>query len=216
MPANKFHILYKPNKYKILSLIFFIDAGINLLVFSMYLIPISKAATASDTVQVNVTIGSTISISSPADVNLGSTTGTGDTGPSGGSASWTVTTNNSTGYKLEWSTDTAEMSSGSDVINAYSPGSADTPEAWSVDAADAEWGARLSSASTDANTSEWGTDGDDEKWLNVATSPREIVTRNSETAGSTETVYFRVQVGANHTLPTGTYSTNVTMTATTL
>ena len=175
-----------------------------------------EAATANDTAAVNLTVAATISISAPADVSLGTITGTGTSDV--GTALWTVTTNNSGGYKLEWQASAAALTSGSDTIAAYTPAVADTPETWSVAAADSEWGARLKSSSTDTAT-EWGTDTTDEKWLNVNNAAvRQIVSRNTETdsGGSAETVAFKAQVGASKFQPTGSYTVNVTVTATTL
>ena len=175
-----------------------------------------EAATTSDTAAVNLTVAATISISAPSDVSLGTITGTGTSDV--GTALWTVTTNNSGGYKLEWQASAAALTSGSDTIAAYTPAVADTPETWSVAAADSEWGARLKSSSTDTAT-EWGTDTTDEKWLNVNNAAvRQIVSRNTETdsSGSAETVAFKAQVGASKFQPTGSYTVNVTATATTL
>ena len=175
-----------------------------------------NAAANSDTAAVNLTVAATISISAPADVSLGTITGTGTS--SVGTATWTVTTNNSGGYKLEWQASAATLTSGSDTIAAYTPAVADTPETWSVAASASEWGARLKSASTDA-AAEWGTDDASEKWLNVNNAAaRQIVSRTTETdaAGSAETVAFKAEVGSSKFQPTGSYTVNVTATATTL
>lgn len=175
-----------------------------------------ESASTNDTAAVGVTIGSTISISTPSDVSLGTITGTGAS--TVGTATWKVTTNNSSGYKLEWQASTAAMTSGSDTIGAYTPAVANTPETWSVAAGDSEWGARLKSVSTDV-AAEWGTDTSSEKWLNVNNAAvRQIVSRASETdsGGSDEIVAFKVEVGASKFQPTGNYTVNVTATATTL
>lgn len=175
-----------------------------------------KAAANNDTAAVNLTVAATISISAPADVSLGTITGTGTSDV--GTALWTVTTNNSGGYKLEWQASAAALTSSSDTIAAYTPAVANTPETWSVAADASEWGARLKSASDDTET-EWGTDDSSEKWLNVNNAAvRQIVDRTTETAagGSAETVAFKAQVGASKFQPTGAYTVNVTATATTL
>ena len=186
------------------------------MVFSLFEASNVEAAVNSDTAAVNLTVAATITISAPADVSLGTITGTGTSDV--GTATWTVTTNNSGGYKLEWQASAATLTSGSDTIAAYTPAVADTPETWSVAAADSEWGARLKSASTDA-AAEWGTDTSAEKWLNVNNAAvRQIVSRTTETAssGSDEIVAFKAEVGASHFQPTGAYTVNVTATATTL
>jgi hypothetical protein len=185
------------------------------MLYPLFEAPVVQAATTNDTAAVSLTVAATISISAPDNVSLGTITGTGVS--SVGTATWTVTTNNSGGYKLEWQASSATMTSGSDTIAAYTPAVADTPETWSVASDASEWGARLKSASTDA-AAEWGTDGTSEKWLNVATTPRQIVSRTTETdaAGSSEIVAFKAEIGASKFQPTGSYTVNVTVTATTL
>lgn len=174
-----------------------------------------RAATTNDAVQVGVTVDPTISITTPANPTIGAITGTGT---SSGDTTWNVITNNSAGYKLEWQASAATMASGGDTIAAYTPAVADTPETWSVAADASEWGARLKSTSTDA-AAEWGTDGASEKWLNVNNAAvRSVVTRATETlaAGSDEIFTWQITVGASKWQPTGTYTVNVTATATTL
>jgi hypothetical protein len=177
------------------------------------------AATASDTVTASLAVGSTISITSPTDITMNPITGTGQsTIDSNNYRTWNVKTNNATGYALSWQASTAAMTSGSDTIAAYTPAVANTPEAWSVASTDSEWGAHLGSASTTADTATWGAqDTYSGKWLNIATSSRTLVTRNTETlaAGDDEIVYFGAEIGSTKAQPSGTYTVNVTMTATT-
>lgn len=160
------------------------------------------------------TLETFLSLAGPASINLGTITGNGQATAEG---TWTVITDASAGYSLTWLASSATMISGSDTIGPYTPASANVPETWSVAAADAEWGGRLRSSSTDV-AAEWGTDVTSEKWLNVATAQRAIVTRTSRTSvgGSTEIVQFRTEIGASRSQPTGAYSVTVTMTATSL
>ena len=184
----------------------------------------AQAATASDTITVNLSVDPTIAISSPADIIMGAITGFGKSTLATNSATWTVVTNNSAGYNLSWQSSAADMSNGTDTIAAYTPATAGTPEVWSVASADSEWGARLSSTSTTTDV-KWGTDnqsgidyGTTSKWHNVGTSSYVLASRSTETAGAgdSEVVNFGAEVGATHLQPTGTYTVNVTMTATTL
>lgn len=156
----------------------------------------------------------TISISGPSTIDIGTITGNGQ---KTGSGTWTVITDADAGYSLSWTASTATMVSGADTIAAYTPAVANTPETWSVAASASEWGGRLRSSSTDT-ASEWGTDASSDKWLNIATSARTIVTRASRTSvsGSSEIVQFRVEIGASALAPTGTYTVTVTMTAVSL
>jgi len=159
----------------------------------------------------------TISITSPSDVSLGTITGTGTS--STGEATWTITTNNPAGYKLEWQASTATMANQhSDTIAAYTPAVADTPETWSVAAAASEWGGRLKSTSTDYASGTWGADDTtNAKWLDVKSSAVfQIASRASVTTGSNEIVQFKAEIGSSKFQPTGAYTVNVTITATTL
>lgn len=180
-----------------------------------------SAAVASDTATVNLSVGTTISITSPSDVTMGAITGTGQSALTTNSATWNVKTNNSAGYSLAWQASAATMASGADTIAAYTPAVADTAEVWSVGASASEWGGHLGSASTTVNTTTWGaadTYGGG-KWLNVKnTAAFTIATRSTETSasGDDEIVYFGAEVGSTATQPTGTYTVDVTMTATTL
>lgn len=143
------------------------------------------------------------------------------TGQKTGSGTCTVTTDAYSGYNLSWSvlTGSGGTNTGSlinpdeDIIDPFTPAISNTPETWSVGASAAEWGARLRSISTDI-AAEWGTDASSEKWLNVRTSARTIVTRSAATplAGSTEIIQFRAEVGSSVTQPTGVYQTTVTFT----
>lgn len=171
------------------------------------------AATGNDVINLELAVNPSISISAPSNVSLGTITGTGSS--SEGSASWTISTNNSAGYKLEWTASSATMSNGSDTIAAYTPTVADTPETWSVASSVSEWGGRLKSSSTDTDV-EWGTDTTSEKWLNVATTARELVSRASATASSTQTIAFKAEIGSSKIQQEGTYTVDITVTATSL
>jgi len=165
--------------------------------------------------------GGTISMDCPASVNMGSIVGTGKSNLAGNSITCNINTDSSGGYKLEWAAGSSvAMKSGSNEIAAYSPTVADTPEAWSVDPANSEWGAHLGANSTTKNTTLWGTADTyaDGKWLNVDAAPVMIISKNSATsgAGDDEIIFFGSEIGANKFQPTGSYVTNITLTATTL
>lgn len=151
-------------------------------------------------------------------VTVGSVSGTGQ---KTGSGTCTVYSDAYSGYNLGWAvltgsggTNTGRLiSQFNDTIAPFTPVVINTPETWSVAAADSEWGGRLRSSSTDT-AAEWGTDGISDKWLNVRTSNRTIVVRGSGTpiAGSVEVLQFRSEVGASKVQPTGLYRTSVTFT----
>lgn len=180
-----------------------------------------NAAAAASTVTVNLTVGATISNSCTSPVTMGGITGTGQSALATNTTTCTVITNNSTGYNLVWQASAATMSNGlGDTIAAYTPGSVDTPEVWSVAGADSEWGGHLGSTSTTVNTTTWGVADTyaGGKWVNVkSTGTFQIANRTTDTAagGDSEVVWFGAEVGASHFQPTGTYTVNVTFTATT-
>ena len=191
-------------------------------VLSTFFFGIGPAYAASDfdTITVNLSVNATISIACTDTVTMGAITGTGQSALGTNSATCTVITNNSGGYSLTWQASSATMASGGDTIAAYTPAVPSTPEVWSVAGADSEWGAHLGASSTTVNTTTWGAldtyaGG---KWLNVNNvASFEIANRATETsgAGDTEYVFFGAEVGASHLQPTGTYTVDVTMTATT-
>lgn len=143
------------------------------------------------------------------------------TGQKTGSGTCIVYSDASSGYNLGWAVLTGSggtntgylINQYNDTIAPFSPAVADTPETWSVAAPDSEWGARLRSISSDV-AAEWGTDAASEKWLNIRTSNRTIVTRSSATPqeGSTEIIQFRSEVGSSKLQPTGLYQATATFT----
>lgn len=154
--------------------------------------------------------------------SLGTAIGTvNGTGQKTGSGTCVIYTDASNGYSLGWAvlTGSGGVNTGSlisqynDTISAYSPSSTNVPETWSIGGSIAEWGARLRSISTDTAL-EWGTDNSTDKWLNIDTMHRTIVTRASATPvdGSTEVIQFRSEVGSSAIQPTGIYQTSVTFT----
>jgi hypothetical protein len=160
----------------------------------------------------------TLSISAASDVSLGAIAGSGQA--TIGSASWTVITNNPGGYELSWSADTADMASAADTVAPFNSGTPGVPAVWNgnVPSNTSAWGGHLGSTSTTVNTGVWGV-GDTYaagKWLDVTTTPFVIATRTASTAGDTEIVHFGAEVGSSKIQPTGSYTANVTLTATTL
>lgn len=163
----------------------------------------------------------TISLGCTSTVTMNSITGTGaSTIDDNNRATCLVRTNNSVGYKLEWAASNVNMLSGTDQIGPYTPGSTDVPEVWGIASNTSEWGGHLGSASDVKDTTTWGTADSYSggKWLNIATSPFQIITSSSQTGypGDNEYIYFGAEIGTSKLQPTGTYSGSVTITATTL
>lgn len=163
-----------------------------------------------------------ISLSCGSSVALGTID---QNGQSTGSGTCVVTTDADAGYSLSWkvSTGSGGANTGSminqfeETIAPFSPTIVNTPDTWGIAAADSEWGARLRSSSTDT-AAEWGTDNTSDKWLNVRTTARTIVTRSTRTSvsGSDEILQFRVEIGSAKAQPSGNYAVTVVMTATSL
>ncbi len=186
------------------------------------------SAADSDTVQVSLTVEASISLSSPSDLVLqdgaGNIIGYGDT-DGDESVTWTVVTNNSAGYTVAWLAEetqggtSGEMeSAANDTIAAYTPAVVNTPETWSVANTDSEWGGRVSSTAECTRDINFGTDSSSETWLNVHhASATQIRNTNavSGAGGDDVPIFFRAEVGSAKNQPTGEYTVNVTLTATT-
>jgi hypothetical protein len=177
-------------------------------------LPVALAATANDTINVTADMNSWITISSPADVDLGSFDRGTD---SSGTADWSVATNNTAGYKLEINEDGAAPALVNDTsptvyyFDDYNMDTTSVPTSWVVAASDAEFG--FTASGTDAG-SEYGsgtlyrgTDG---------TTPIQVATSASETSATITTVRFRAEVGSSKFLRAGGYTAVITATATTL
>jgi hypothetical protein len=171
------------------------------------------ATPATDPVTVSVTVDDYISLSNPGDVTLANIVGTG--GSSESSATWTVATNNDNGYKLELTTaGSPALAKGADTFADLADGG--TPIPWSVAAADSAFGFSAEGSSTPSAL--WGDpDSGSGNYRGFqGGSPIEVANNGNETAGEDTTVYFKAEVGTSHLQPSGIYSADVTVTATTL
>lgn len=185
------------------------------------------AATATDTVLINQSVTTGISISAPADVTMTALTTSQNTAV--GSAIWTVTTNNATGYSLTVYAGAAPAmvrSGGGGNIVDYTPAVAETPETWSVSSA-AEFG--FSARGTDVNTSTYGTDSDcingadvpsaTLKWrdFDLTGSADQIATAAAQTttSGTASTMCVATEQAGTFAA-SGSYTATITATATTL
>jgi hypothetical protein len=168
------------------------------------------SATASDAVNVNLTVDPTIGLNSPTDVTMApNITGTGS---STGQTTWTVTTNSNTGWKLEVNASTTPaLTSGANDFANYTEGSTGTPEAWSIAAADSEFG--FGATGTYIET-KFGA----AKYMGFSTTDKEQVAHSNSysASGQDTTVIFKAEVGASKSQPTGSYQAVITATATSL
>ncbi len=192
---------------RILKIILISTISITLL---LSLIATALGANANDPVTVTATVDPTITISSPSNVTMSpNITGTG---ANTGSAEWTVTTNNSAGYKLEVEASASPaLVSGGDNIADYTEAVAGTPETWSIATSASEFG--FTASGTDSG-SEYSSGTKYEGF--EGTTKIEVATAAAETTGTATTVGFKAEVGSSKFQPTGDYTATITATATTL
>ncbi len=187
---------------------------------------IAHAATVNDSVTVTQAVTPGISITAPSDITMTAITTSQNSAV--GNATWTVTTNNQAGYKLELNasaTPALAQVSPAESFADYTEGTPGTPETWSVTNA-YEFG--FSGYGTDISSVTWGTDTDcintadvpsaTLKWRGfTGTTKIQVATKATETStsGVASTMCVATQ---QQTLfaPSGSYTATITATATTL
>ena len=166
----------------------------------------------------------TIGITSPDDVTLLPEIPQAG-GNASGSTSWTVTTDNATGYTLSISASTnpaLQASDGSNFSN-YTPAGAPLPDySWSVELSKAEFGFSPDGSDVDSNYKDNGSvcgSGSDNSgvcWDSIATSNKTIAIGSvAVTTGVSTSVVFRAQATVGSSPAPGAYSAVVTLTAVT-
>lgn len=169
------------------------------------------AGEATDSITVTVSVVPSISIDSPANVNL--SPDIEETGAATGSATWNVETNNSDGWQLEVAADASPaMTSGGNSFADYSETVEDTPESWSIanNVSEFGFGATGSYIKLKFGAGKYmGFNG---------TTKEQIASRASASGGSGDdtTVIFRAEVGSAKSQSIGDYTATITATATTL
>lgn len=183
---------------------------------------LSIAASAEDQIQINQSVTSGISITSPSDITLTALSVSQNTAVA--STTWTVTTNNATGYSLTVkasSSPAMQKSSGASGSFANYSGVL-TP--WTVASGNFQFGF----SAIGANTTGYGSDtenncaaGTDVQsttlgWKPLLTSATEIASSTATTTTSGVTTTFCVGTQQNGVFaPSGTYVATTTATATT-
>jgi len=213
-------------------------AGLSLsaiLIVSMAYLILEPAivSAVADTATVTATVTEEISITSPSDATMSATIPgmTGNPGsPVTSSLTWTVKTNNSTGFAMviKSSTTPSLRLDGTYDFNDYTPAAAGTPDYdWSQPAAStAEFGYTVepeTAADTvalfldnGADTCNTGaTQTSDKCWFNVTTGDKSIINRttNTDSTGEAEVVKFWAESNAEF-LAEGSYVATITVTAT--
>ena len=168
----------------------------------------------------------TVSITSPANVSLSPNIYTLGGGSATGDASWTVVTDNPSGYTLaiKASTDPA-MKSSDDNFADYTKAGANPDYTWSVGSGVAEFGFSPEGSDITAtyldnglDTCGAGTGSADTCWDEFLTTNKTIATSGSDNnpLGTATTVKFRAEAESAATKSAGDYSATITLTATAL
>lgn len=174
-------------------------------------LPLAASAVTSPTT-IQATVGSTISVSSGPTVSMNLAPG-GTAVVSSASDTVSVSTNNTAGYTLTLADTDADTSlvSGANSIAAHT-GTHAAPTAL----ANNTWGYAVAGGAFDATYTALTNDtSTTSKWAGVpaSSSPVTLKTTSTTASADTTTVWYGVKVNASQ--PTGTYSDQVTYTATT-
>lgn len=196
---------------------------------------VSIAATASDDVVVSQTVTGEITISDASNETLSGDIGgmTGGTGNSSGNTTWTVTTNDTSGFSLTLKKDGKLNYDGGGTNKEFDDYASTSPLAYAWNSAgsgETKFGFNVTAAAstTDvvAKYKDNGADcgsgnnvSDGQCWNQIPTTTDEetIVNRSTwtPTSGVTVSIKFRAEAGSNNHLESGTYQTTITATATT-
>ncbi len=172
-----------------------------------------------------------ISLTSPGNINMGS----GNISLSqddvfGTGSAWNIKTDNPAGYVLTFKTDQANsMDSGSETFTDYTEVSAGTPDAWSVDASNYEFGFSVCGGDVSNSGKSWGGDsGSADCVCGTSSSPNTslnwmgftnttaitVATSGSRTttSGAETTICVGAKQGANVYAPDGDYTASITAT----
>lgn len=197
---------------------------------------VSRAATASDDVVVSQVVTGEITISDAGNETLSGEIGgmTGGTGNSSGNTTWTVTTNDTSGFSLTLKKDGKLNYDGGGTNKEFDDYATSSPLVYdwsSAGSGETKFGFNVTgAASTTDVVAKYKDDGastcgagstitDGKCWNQIPTTTDEetIVNRSTwtPTGGSTVSIKFRADAGANNHLESGTYQTTITATATT-
>jgi len=182
------------------------------------------AVSATDGVEVTLTVDSGITITDGSNVLMTPNIGVVSNG-SIGSSSWIVRTNNNLGYTLAVKASSAPaLVSGSNNFADYTESVAGTPESWSVASGAKEFG--YSAYGTDTPTATWGVAAScgsvgepspTQNYVGFKTTDKTIATKSTvtSTTGVNTTICFAAQQNAIYA-SSGVYTATITATATTL
>lgn len=166
-----------------------------------------------------------ISISSPSDLNLPSIGGVSG-GSSEGTLSWNVITDSPAGYSMTIAASTSPaLKSALDSVADYTPAGSDPDFNFVNLSTDSSFGfspegteaiSRFKDNGSVCNIGLLETSG--KCWDGLSITPKTVSgsTTSNMPAGGTATIKFRAETGAGHIQTSGAYSATITVTATTL
>lgn len=197
-------------------------------VFSYVSFESEIVSAVTDSVVVTQSVTSEISITSPSDVTMAPTIAGMTGGTGNGSATWTVVSNDTSGFNFGIMASTsAALTSGANSFADYTEAGAVLDYDWSVAAADSEFGYTVEAATTadlvtafkdnglDTCGGAGSNDTTDMCWDGFTTVNAVAINRTSATSitGEAEVVKFRAQSGGSHFQVEGTYTATITATA---
>jgi hypothetical protein len=206
------------------SLLQAVSLAIIFALLAMFSYPVfepTQALAVTDNVDVTLTVDSGISITDASNTSMSPNISiSNDT--STGSTAWTVITNDNAGYTLSVkATTTPAMHNGTDSFADYSEAVSGTPDAWSVDSGNYEFG--YSAYGTDTPTGTWGSGGScgsgdpgatSMNYVGFSTSDKQVASRSTVTpyAGLATTVCFGAEQNTVFA-PSGVYVATIVATA---
>src|SRR3989344_2201688 len=164
----------------------------------------------------------TLSISSPSDVELLPALDGAVGGTANGSADWAVTTNNAAGYSLTLSASTdPALVSGTNTFANYTLPAAPPEFTWSVASSASEFGFTPEGTDIASRYKDDGTacnagalDTSLSCWDPIQTTNTTIASRTTTAlSGATTTANLRAEIGTTRNQPAGTYQATLTATA---
>lgn len=172
------------------------------------------------------TVTISINLNSPSDVAMLPTIDGTTGGASDGSASWTVVTNNPSGYSLSIAANTnPALQAGANSFDDYVPAGSDPDFSFSVGATEAKFGFSPEGSDIVARFKDDGSICDSGSsdtvgscWDGLDTSGKTVAASASANnpSGTATTIKLKAMVGSSKNLPAGAYGAVITATAVTL
>jgi len=200
-------------------------------VYGAFEAQIIDAASVQDQVVINLTVTSEITITSPSDVTMSPSIPGLTGGAATGTATWTVITNDSSGYSVTHiaSSTTLDGDTQGDAFAAYTEGTAGVPDfTWSVAAGAKEFGYTVNSYTDSSSIAALFKDNGsacntgssvtyNRCYIHASTTAETIYNRSTETtsSGTSFTIDYKAESGSSAFITEDTYTATTTVTATT-